>query len=71
MFIDYLFNLFKFSHVQGLYHFEAILQALVHDLRTIWRKINTFDISRIQQFLNPQLDYVITLSSGVEGNLIV
>lgn len=33
------------------------MQALVSELRMIWNKINTFDLSRIQQFLNIQLVY--------------
>lgn len=35
--------------------FDLLEQALVRELRTIWNKINTFDIGKIQQFLNPHL----------------
>ena len=46
-------------------------QALVSDLRTIWTDISNFEIERVKDFLINKPSYAITLSLGVDGNLIV
>jgi hypothetical protein len=37
----------------------VVLQALVATLRTIWHEINSFDIGKIREFLNPQPAYLL------------
>lgn len=39
------------------------MQALVYNLRTLWHKLNSFDIGKIQQCLNPRFAPNIQLQS--------
>jgi len=36
-----------------------IKQALVAALRTVWYKISSFDVGKIQEFLNPQPAFAV------------
>jgi len=47
------------SHLIKVYHLRLTLQALVYQLRTIWYNIGSFDVEKIQEFLNPQPAFAV------------
>ncbi len=44
------------------------MQALVVRLRTVWHKISSFEVGKIQEFLNPQPVFVIGFHDDVAIN---